>query len=268
VAQRQEIEFLTEKWQITIPLEGLDFRIKGEFKLQNATVKTRRIKWKKKREEAMVTVDADGDIQSARAKAKALIDRIAARLSYSCGMEIRLKEEVYIKQLEPKTAKKKKEKGWGYHEYRRTVRKTVIIGDRHSSMIGFVRELEGLQQEKQDVISRAVAYYREALAVENPFQRITTFFSCIQVIVRDEVGENDVKPRHIYDVLEDYVKLDPKESRDYYGKFRSAAAHGQQDILDSSNFREAEEIAVKVRRITFRLIREYAMRNKQQHQHQ
>lgn len=135
-------------------------------------------------------------------------------------------------------------------------------------MVRFVMELEGLQQEKQDVISRAVAYYREALAEKNPFQRITTLLSCIQVIVRDVVQENEVKPRHIYDVLDDYVKLERKQSRDYYGKFRSAAAHGQEDILDSSKIREAEEIAEKVLMITFRLIREYAKRNRQQQQQQ
>jgi hypothetical protein len=254
---------LIEKWQITIPLEGIDFKIREGFQLQNAIVKSRLGKWKKKKEEAMITVNVEGDLDTARKKANALIDRIAARLSYSCGEEVRLKEEVYLKQVQPKT--RRREKGWGYHERRKTVRTRITIGDRHSAVINFMKQLDDVKQEKQALVDRAVAYYREALAEKNPFQRIATLMSCIQVIVRDEVKEEIVQQHHICDVLCDYVKLERKVCRDYYGRFRSAGAHGQKDILDSSKFQEAAVAAEAIRKITFRLLAEYASRNKQHH---
>lgn len=43
--------------------------------------------------EPMISVNVDGDSESAWISGKALIDRIAARLSYSTGLEIRLKKE-------------------------------------------------------------------------------------------------------------------------------------------------------------------------------
>jgi hypothetical protein len=248
--------FLTEKWRITIPLVGFDFPIREKFVIHGAIVETHpNIE---NTIEPMISVDIDGDRESAKAKGKALIDRIAARLSFSSEREIRLKEEVYFKQLEPKTAKKKREKGWGYHEYRRKVERTLHIGDRHKSMLQIVGELEGLEQEKQDVISRAVAYYREALAAKNPYQRIATFFSCIQVIVRDEKNEEIVGQGHTCDVLCKYLKLRRRTCKKYYGEFRSATTHGQKDILDSAKMQYAETKVVEIQRIAFNLIRKYA----------
>jgi hypothetical protein len=231
---------LTKKWQVTIPLKGLDLELKDGFEFQNATLKTRPSKEKKrpkKKEEAMVTVDVDGDLDTARKKASALIDRISARLSYSCGEEVRLKEEVYLRQLEPKTGKKGRKKGWGYDKHLQTVRKRVTIGDRRRALIRFVMELEDVKQEKQDVISNTVAYYREALAAKNPFQQIVTLFSCIQVIVKDVCG--NTKGSSICKVLQDFVNLQSKQCDEYYHDYRSAADHGDRDIIDTEKMRDA-----------------------------
>jgi hypothetical protein len=117
------------------------------------------------------------------------------------------------------------------------------------------------QQEKQDVISKAVAYYREALAAKNPFQEIVTLFSCIQVIVKDACG--DTKGSSICKTLHDFVGVQSDQCKEYYGKYRSAADHGGRDIIDTKKMRDAETKAVDIRGITFRLIREYTKRNKQ-----
>lgn len=250
---------MSERWRITIPVEGFDLKIKEKFELQNATVDT--LLNDENKEEPMISINVDGDLDSARAKGTLLIDRVAARLSYSSEKEIRLKKEVYLTQLQPETGRQKK--GWGYHEYRRTVTSRITMGDSHRSMVRMVMELENLKHEKQDIIDKAVAYYREALAAKNPFQQIITLFSCIQVIVRDVVGENEVQQHHICSVLGDYVKLQPKQCKHYYGRFRSAGGHGHIDILDPKEVLDAEKNAVEVLLITFRLIREYAKRNKQ-----
>jgi hypothetical protein len=118
--------------------------------------------------EPMISVDVNGDRSNAIAIGTVLIDGIAARLSFSSEREIRLKKEVYLTQLQPETGREKK--GGGYHDHQGTIFSTLTIGDRYVSMVRFVSELERVKQDKQDVVSRAVAYYREALATVNPFQ--------------------------------------------------------------------------------------------------
>jgi hypothetical protein len=59
------------------------------------------------------------------------------------------------------------------------------MGDHHKVMVSILMELENVKTEKQVIVDKAVAYYREALSAKNPFQKIITLFSCITVIVRD-----------------------------------------------------------------------------------
>jgi hypothetical protein len=133
---------LTEKWRITIPVEGFDFPIREKFNVQEATVETH-LNIENKRE-AMISTDIDGDRESARAMSTALIEGIAGRLSFSSEEEIRLKREVYLTQLQPEKGREKK--GWGYHEHSKTTGNTVTVGDPHGSMVRFVRELEDVKQ--------------------------------------------------------------------------------------------------------------------------
>ena len=249
----------TEKWRITVPVEGFDFTIRDKFDVQGATVETLR-NIKNSEMEPMISLHVDGDRKSAIVKGRAFIDRIAARLSLLTGKEIRLKSEVYLTQLQPETAKEKK--GWGYHEYEQTVLTSFTIGDPYVSMARFVRELEDVKQENQDIINKAAAYYREALATANPFQEIITLFSSIQVIAQDVWGDNT--GNSIRKVLHDFVNVQKSDYQTYYWDYRSAADHGGKDILDTQKIREAQTKAVEIRKVTFRLIREYANRNKKQ----
>jgi hypothetical protein len=149
---------MTEKWRITVPVEGFDFPIRGKFDIQGTIVES--YLSIDNEMEPMISVDVDGERNNAIAIGRALLDGIAARLSFSSEKEIRLKKEVYLTRLQPETGRQMK--GWGYHDYQRTVSSTLSIGDRYGSMVRFVGELEFVKQDKQDVISRAVAYYREA----------------------------------------------------------------------------------------------------------
>jgi hypothetical protein len=135
---------LSERWRITIRVEGFDLKIKEKLELQNATVDI--LLNDENKEELMISINVDGDLDSARAKGTLLIDRVAARLSYSSEKEIRLKKEVYLTQLQPETGRQKK--GWGYHEYRRMVTSRITMGDSHRSMVRMVMELENLKHEK------------------------------------------------------------------------------------------------------------------------
>jgi len=257
---REGKKFLTEKWRITIPVVGFDFTIREKFEVQGATVETHPNT--ENAMEPMISVIVDGDRESARATGTALIDRITARLSFSSEKEIRLKKEVYLTQLQPEMNRQKK--GWGYHDYSLTIRKTATVGDPHSTMVRFVRELEDVRQEKQDIISKAAAYYREALATANPFQEIITLFSSIQAIVQDVCG--DTKGSSICKVLQDFVNLDLDECDCYYHNYRSAADHGGKHILDTQKTQDAMTKAVKIRKVTFDLVREYAKQNRRQQQ--
>jgi hypothetical protein len=174
---------LTERWRVPIPVEGFNFMVREKFNIQGATVET--LHNGENIMEPMISVNVDGDSESAWISGKALIDRIAARLSYSTGLEIRLKKEVYLSKLQPETDTEKKR--WGYHRHFSEVEVGIPIGDHHKAMVSILMELENVKTEKQVIVDKAVAYYREALSAKNPFQKIITLFSCITVIVRDVV---------------------------------------------------------------------------------
>ena len=57
----------TEKWRITVPVEGFDFTIRDKFDVQGATVETLR-NIKNSEMEPMISLHVDGDRKSAIVK--------------------------------------------------------------------------------------------------------------------------------------------------------------------------------------------------------
>ena len=249
----------SERWQITIPIYGISLDIKTELRVQDVIFR------------ALESIDGNrivmGSVEVSGTKAESiitgsiLIDRATLRLSWAYGHQTTISsDDVYLTILEPLSNREKK--GWGWHDCVRKVSAAINIGDWQKLISTRFLNIDSMKEDKKIVLDKALGYYREALTMRNPFHKIVTYFSCINVIVRDVKSLQDVKTSDIQDVLEEFVKLDRKTCRKYYGEYRSAADHGHIDTIDHKNVLNAVNIERELWKITSRLIEQFIERNR------
>jgi len=184
--------------------------------------------------------DADAEI-----RAKDMLNQTLDKLAYSCGMpyqkwrHFRAEEGFRMERVDENAILKHKE------ESSKAPEPSIDI-----SRINNVKD-----EKKYNSLLKALGYFRKGLNVGNVFDAFLSFWQCIEVIIREEIGKKEVRRQDWINFLKD--SYTPKEFDELYGGHRSASVHAGIDVSSHRKEEDFEKKLYKIYDLAKKVISEY-----------
>jgi len=110
-------------------------------------------------------------------------------------------------------------------------------------------------EKKYNSLLKALGYFRRAIDTDNVFDAFLSFWRCIEVIIREETGNENVKRQAWINILKDFCT--PKEFDRLYGSYRSAMVHGGTDVSSYKKEEDVEREVYKIKTLAEKVVSKY-----------
>jgi hypothetical protein len=264
IIRRSEVK-IEESWMISIPVKG--YNPKGEEDVECNKVAFHEYLDPAGRKMFLGSTVLEGKRDSIKDKALELIDNALSKLCFASASMLNLDDSEYyltpVKEVN-RSGIPKIGKDYGtIHRVSSSFTMRYKIGEDRTKAI--LSNISQLNSRKNEALNKALGIYRVATESNNELQAIDTYFSCIQTIVREDIGKSKLESSDLRNALKG-IASDEKDFEKnfdkYWGKYRSGGSHGLLDLMNRSLVREAKKDLLHVNQWARKIILDYINRNK------
>ena len=188
----------------------------------------------------------DDDEKEAYEKARNLIDKAVLKLCYIYNQKFNIVTNGYYYKEEPDTFKEHVGKSL-------TISFGIGVEENFETTAS---KINSIKTEKKEVLDKALGYYNTALSSSNPIQANALYVSCMEAIIRENIGINKIEQCHLKQEIKRVLQAKSKNFDEnlfntkletVYGKIRSASEHGHIDLKDETRLNNARIYAEEAR---------------------